>query len=48
MRIGLAQTAPRLCYVVGNLDEVPLVLGRARKRRCDLVLFPECALSGYM
>jgi len=48
MRIGLAQTAPRLGDVAGNLDEVLLLLGQAREQGCDLVLFPECALSGYM
>lgn len=48
MRIGLAQTAPRLGDVAGNLDVVLLLLGRARERGCDLVVFPECALSGYM
>ncbi len=48
MRIGLAQTAPRLGDVAGNLDEVLLVLGRSHEQGCALVLFPECALSGYM
>lgn len=48
MRIGLAQTAPRLGDVAANLEQVLLLLGRARDRGCDLVIFPECALSGYM
>lgn len=48
MRIGLAQTAPRLGDMAGNLAEVLLMLGRAREQGCDIVLFPECALSGYM
>ena len=48
MRIGLAQTAPRLGDVADNLAEVLLLLGRASEQRCDLVVFPECALSGYM
>ncbi len=48
MRIGLAQTAPRLGDVQQNLDEVLLLLERARGLGCDLVVFPECALSGYM
>jgi len=48
MRIGLAQTAPRLGDVQQNLVEILLQLARARGLGCDLVLFPECALSGYM
>lgn len=48
MRIGLAQTAPRLGDVAGNLDEVLLQLGRGHELGCELVIFPECALSGYM
>jgi len=48
MRIGLAQTAPRLGDVQQNLDEVLLLLERARGLGGDLVVFPECALSGYM
>ncbi len=46
-RIGLAQIDP----VVGDLDyneNLIVEFGReARKRQCDLVLFPELALSGY-
>ncbi len=49
MRIGLAQTAPRLVDVQRNLVEILLLLlERARGFGCDLVVFPECALSGYM
>ncbi len=48
MRIGLAQTNPRLGDVPGNLDEVLVLLARARGLGCDLVVFPECALSGYL
>ncbi len=46
-RIGLAQINP----VVGDLDfnrNLIVEVGRnARKSQCDLVLFPELALSGY-
>jgi NAD+ synthase (glutamine-hydrolysing) len=46
-RIGLAQINP----VVGDLDfneDLIVEVGReARKNQCDLVLFPELALSGY-
>ena len=48
MRIGLAQTAPRLGDVPGNLDAVLVQLDCARERGCDLVVLPDCALSGYM
>ncbi len=48
MRIGLAQTAPRLVDVQRNLVAILLLLERARGFGCDLVVFPECALSGYM
>jgi len=51
MRIGLAQTAPCLVDVQRNLVELLLLLlllERARGFGCNLVVFPECALSGYM
>lgn len=48
MRIGLGQTAPVLGDVPGNLEALLLLLRQAADGGCDLVVFPECALSGYM
>jgi 5-aminopentanamidase len=48
MRVGLAQCRPALGDVAGNLDSCLSYLAGARDQECDLVVFPECALSGYM
>lgn len=48
MRIGLAQMAPLLGDVEGNLACCLSYLLQAHEERCQLVVFPECALSGYM
>lgn len=48
MRIGLAQTAPILGDVEGNLGCCLDYLAQAQEAGCQLVIFPECALSGYM
>ncbi len=33
--------------IAGNLAKIAAALGRARRRRVDAVLFPECATTGY-
>jgi predicted amidohydrolase len=48
MRVGLAQCEPVLGDVAGNLERVLGYLSAADDEGCDLVVFPECALSGYM
>jgi 5-aminopentanamidase len=48
MRVGLVQCSPVLGDVAGNLDRCLASLTEAHGERCDLVVFPECALSGYM
>jgi predicted amidohydrolase len=48
MRVGLVQCAPVLGDVAGNLELCLAALAEAHAVRCDLVVFPECALSGYM
>ena len=48
IRATVVQTAPRLGDVAGNLDDCIVHLGQAAAEHSDLVVFPECALSGYM
>jgi predicted amidohydrolase len=48
IRATVVQNAPRLGDVAGNLAAVIAHLERAAGEHCDLVVFPECALSGYM
>ncbi|MEP6812686.1 MAG: carbon-nitrogen hydrolase family protein [Actinomycetota bacterium] len=48
MRVGLAQTDPQLGDVAGNLRRCLELLDGAAVSGCALVVFPECALSGYM
>ncbi len=48
MRVGLAQTAPRLGDLQFNLAVCLDHLELAKEQGCELVAFPECALSGYM
>lgn len=48
MRVGLAQGAPVLGDVEGNLDRCLATLADAQLAGCDLVVFSECALSAYM
>jgi predicted amidohydrolase len=48
IRATVVQTAPRLGDVAGNLDGCIAHLGQAAAEHSDLVVFPECALSGYM
>ena len=46
LRVAIAQMkfAPT---IEGNLETVEQLLGQARCRRADAVLFPECAVTGY-
>ena len=48
MRIGVVQTDPRLGDLDGNLGRCLELLDEAAARDCELVVFPECAFSGYM
>ena len=48
IRAAVVQTAPRLGDVAGNLAGCIARLEQAATEHCDLVVFPECALSGYM
>src|SRR5207302_5410700 len=42
------QTDPRLGDLEGNLGRCLELLDEAAARDCELVVFPECAFSGYM
>jgi predicted amidohydrolase len=46
MRVAAVQMAfaPE---IAGNLAKIAAALGRARRRKVDAVLFPECAVTGY-
>lgn len=46
-RIGLAQMNPTVGDFPGNLRKILAFLQQAREKRCDLIVFPELALSGY-
>jgi predicted amidohydrolase len=48
IRATVVQTAPRLGDVAGNLDAAIGHLAQAAADHSNLVVFPECALSGYM
>lgn len=48
VRVAVVQNAPRLGDVEGNLAACVAQLDRAAAAGSDLVVFPECALSGYM
>ncbi len=45
--VAAAQTAPRIGGVPGNLEDIACILARAAGRGARLVVFPECALTGY-
>jgi len=47
VRVGLAQTAPRLGDVAANLESHLETIERARADRADLVFFPELSTAGY-
>lgn len=45
---AVVQSAPVLGDVAGNLARCVAQLEQAASEHCDLIVFPECALSGYM
>ena len=47
LKLALAQHAPRLGRLEENLQEHLELVGRARERGADLILFPELSLTGY-
>jgi hypothetical protein len=48
VRVAVAQTAPELGANQKNLNQVIEWLGEAAAEGARLVVFPECALSGYL
>ena len=48
VRVAVAQTAPELGANARNLDQVVARLEEATTQGARLVVFPECALSGYL
>jgi NAD+ synthase (glutamine-hydrolysing) len=47
MNIALAQIAPKLGDVAANFEMHTDILEQARKKKADLVVFPELGLTGY-
>ncbi|MGH7130666.1 MAG: NAD+ synthase [Phycisphaerales bacterium] len=47
MRLGLAQINPTIGDLDGNAALIASYIERARGEQCDLVVFPELALTGY-
>jgi len=47
MRIGLAQIDPTVGAIDDNLSLILSHIERAKRARCDLVVFPELAVCGY-
>jgi predicted amidohydrolase len=48
VRAAVVQTDPRLGDVAGNLGECLARLEQGAAAGCQLLVFPECAVSGYM
>src|SRR3954447_269893 len=48
MRVGVAQIEPRLAEKERNLEVVLARLEEAARDGAELVVFPECSVSGYM
>jgi predicted amidohydrolase len=48
LRAAVVQTDPRLGDVAGNLTRCLARLEQGAAAGCDLLVFPECAVSGYM
>ena len=48
VRIALAQIAPQLGALEGNVARHRELLAQARSERADLVVFPELGLTGYL
>jgi NAD+ synthetase len=47
MKIGMAQIDPTVGDFEGNSEKICRFAERARKEACDLVVFPEMAVTGY-
>ncbi|UOF00472.1 NAD+ synthase [Bdellovibrio reynosensis] len=47
MRIALAQINPVLGDFSSNKEKILSFIQQAQQRKCELVVFPECALFGY-
>ncbi len=47
MKIMLAQIAPRVGDITGNIELMIDAASRAENRSCDLIVFPELAVTGY-
>ncbi|MDQ6954609.1 MAG: NAD+ synthase [Mariprofundaceae bacterium] len=47
MKIMLAQCAPRVGDIAGNVTMIKSIMAKAELERCDLLVFPELALTGY-
>jgi NAD+ synthase (glutamine-hydrolysing) len=47
LRVGLAQLNTTVGDLEGNLERIAEAYGRAEAARCDLVAFPELAITGY-
>jgi len=48
MKIGVAQLNPIVGNFEYNYKKIKEYIGVAKKEKCELVIFPELALSGYM
>lgn len=48
IRVAVVQSDPRLGDVAGNVADCLARIEEAAGGGCDLVVFPECALTGYM
>ena len=48
IRIGIAQLNPTLGDVAANLDKHIHFVNRAAAEQCDLIVFPELSLTGYV
>ena len=47
MKIMLAQIAPRVGDITGNIEMIMDAASRAENASCDLIVFPELAVTGY-
>ena len=47
IRFAIAQMNPTVGDFSGNLRKILLWIDKAEKRRADLIVFPELAISGY-
>ena len=48
VKIAAVQMNPKITKNRENLDKVLLEAGTAAKNGADLIVFPECALTGYV